>query len=240
MTLAGRLETLCSGIPKRRLTEARHFAIDRLRQCAGHTPCWFDAAELAHLWKCPQCSEEFDRLDEAMRQRPVRALTLYEPWATLMAHGLKRFEFRTWVPTREGKRLDEFPLAIHAGKTISDPAMSEPVIQAALAGLGIRSANDFRLGHVIGMAWVAKSYHLSDLRRSGAACGGETAPTKSVMNPIDELACKGLDNNACGWHLVEAAALIYPLPARGYQGLWDWQPTKKYLWFQGCTTKGET
>lgn len=37
-----------------------------------------------------------------------RALTLYQPWATLVARGLKRFETRSWNTSYRG------PLAVHA------------------------------------------------------------------------------------------------------------------------------
>jgi hypothetical protein len=40
----------------------------------------------------------------------VKALTLTQPWATLMAVGAKRYETRSWSTSYQG------PLAIHAGK----------------------------------------------------------------------------------------------------------------------------
>jgi activating signal cointegrator 1 len=43
----------------------------------------------------------------------MKALTLYQPWATLVAIGAKKIETRSWRTNYRG------PLAIHAGKNIS-------------------------------------------------------------------------------------------------------------------------
>lgn len=45
---------------------------------------------------------------------PVYALSLKQPWATLLVHGLKTVEVRKWPTTRRGRIL------IHAGR-IPDP-----------------------------------------------------------------------------------------------------------------------
>ena len=42
----------------------------------------------------------------------MKALTIKEPWATLIVEGYKKYEFRTWKTNYRGKIL------IHAGKSI--------------------------------------------------------------------------------------------------------------------------
>jgi hypothetical protein len=46
------------------------------------------------------------------RVSSIQAITLWQPWASLIARGLKRYETRSWAPPASliGKRL-----AIHAG-----------------------------------------------------------------------------------------------------------------------------
>jgi hypothetical protein len=44
----------------------------------------------------------------------VRALTLHQPWAHLIATGRKTFETRSWSTTYRG------PIAIHAGRTVDE------------------------------------------------------------------------------------------------------------------------
>ena len=48
----------------------------------------------------------------------MKALTLHQPWASLIADGRKAIETRSWPPPRTliGKRI-----AIHAGKEIDRP-----------------------------------------------------------------------------------------------------------------------
>ena len=42
----------------------------------------------------------------------MKALTIKEPWATLIISGYKKYEFRSWKTNYRGKIL------IHAGKTL--------------------------------------------------------------------------------------------------------------------------
>jgi len=47
----------------------------------------------------------------------MKIITLKQPWATLIAEGYKKYEFRTWKTNYRGEIL------IHAGKTIDKDAM---------------------------------------------------------------------------------------------------------------------
>lgn len=49
----------------------------------------------------------------------MRAITLKQPWATLVAEGLKKYEFRSWKINYRGEIL------IHAGKGIDSDAMKK-------------------------------------------------------------------------------------------------------------------
>ncbi len=50
--------------------------------------------------------------DQTSEGGGMKALSLWQPWASLIAAGVKRFETRGWPTTYRG------PLAIHASKTI--------------------------------------------------------------------------------------------------------------------------
>ncbi|MBT2505296.1 ASCH domain-containing protein [Streptomyces sp. ISL-98] len=56
----------------------------------------------------------------------VRALTLWQPWASCIAYGTKRVENRPW-PTDHGG-----PVLIHAGQTIDPNAQDLPMTRAFL------------------------------------------------------------------------------------------------------------
>ena len=49
----------------------------------------------------------------------MRVITLKQPWATLVAEGLKKYEFRSWKYSYRGELL------IHAGKGIDEEAMKK-------------------------------------------------------------------------------------------------------------------
>lgn len=49
----------------------------------------------------------------------VKAITIKQPFATLIAEGLKQYEFRTWRTNYRGEIL------IHAGKSIDKKAMKK-------------------------------------------------------------------------------------------------------------------
>lgn len=49
----------------------------------------------------------------------MRVLTIKQPYASLIAFGIKRYEFRTWMTKYRGEVL------IHAGKSVDKKAMDE-------------------------------------------------------------------------------------------------------------------
>lgn len=49
----------------------------------------------------------------------MKVITLKQPWATLVAEGLKKYEFRSWKFNYRGEIL------IHAGKGIDEDAMKK-------------------------------------------------------------------------------------------------------------------
>lgn len=48
--------------------------------------------------------------------RKMQALTIWQPWASLIVHGFKRIENRTWAPPAD---LVGTTIAIHAGKKVT-------------------------------------------------------------------------------------------------------------------------
>lgn len=74
----------------------------------------------------------------------MKALTLYQPWATLVALGLKRIETRSWPCGHVG------PLAIHAAKTMPPYAREfalGPEVGAVLYGFGFRDTTGDTFRH---------------------------------------------------------------------------------------------
>lgn len=129
--------------------------------------------------------------------QPVSAITLWQPWASLVAIGRKTIETRTHDRFRCLKgRL----LAIHAGATW-DAAGAE-----SLKRFGIEAKRDeCPVGAVLALAGVWKADWLSGTSyQDHSACidtGGRFGLWLTVYHVFDP-----------------------PVPAKGHQGIWYWQP----------------
>lgn len=140
------------------------------------------------------------------------AITLTQPWATLVAIGAKRFETRSWGTHHRG------PLAIHAGAGLADYTKRELVelCQAApfadaLAAGGYQGFADLPRGAIVAVGQLRSCIHLEDYLLPP---GG--APRERIFG-----------NYAPGryaWILEHVRALPEPIPARGALGLWTWAP----------------
>lgn len=157
----------------------------------------------------------------------MKALTIWQPWASLIRAGAKPYEFRGWQPPRAivGQRI-----AIHAGarKIVPDeirvlifqlgnPARyGQPCLHAALAlplldlALTSPQAGALVRSHVICTAILGEP-------KRGDLCAAEFG--EHAGNDSDR---EGTFN--WGWPLTEIERIDPPVPARGAQGLWDWKP----------------
>ncbi|WP_199043172.1 ASCH domain-containing protein [Glycomyces salinus] len=129
--------------------------------------------------------------------RGLRALTVRQPWAHLIAHGGKTIENRTRKTTYRG------PVAVHAGKTL---AVAE--WEWARHHLGARAVPDrdrLALGAVVAVA------DLVDCHAAGwpSACGTEACNTWGESH-----------GDAWHWVLDDIRPLTAPVPAHGQLGLW--------------------
>lgn len=140
----------------------------------------------------------------------MKAISLWQPYATLIALGVKRFETRHWSTNYRG------PLAIHAAKR---PARLEE------CNLDIRAALH-RLGHP----------DLSTLPHGCIVCAVDLTACYTVIdtNFINEGLALGLITPMEGhfgdytpgrfaWRL-DNVRLVDNVPAKGSQGFWEWTP----------------
>ncbi len=81
----------------------------------------------------------------------MKVLTVQQPWASLIVHGGKPWEFRSW-PTRHRGLL-----AIHAGRCFGGRQRrlcSEPAIKPLLDAAGFDNPGDLPFGGILGMVRV--------------------------------------------------------------------------------------
>lgn len=145
------------------------------------------------------------------------ALTLWQPWASLIAIGVKRYETRSW-PAPE--RLIGQRIAIHAAKRPVAPDNREWARRYGAA--------DLPLGAVLCTATIAGAY------QCGATHGRHAAIIDSVPGSLrlapPALTRAGIAIDEFGdyshdrwvWLLTDTRKLRKPAPARGAQGIWRW------------------
>src|SRR5581483_12013186 len=78
----------------------------------------------------------------------MKCISLYQPWATLVACGQKRYETRSWSTAYRGA------LAIHAAKKWSEELAAlcqTPPYREALAACGFKSPHDLPRGVLLGV-----------------------------------------------------------------------------------------
>jgi len=138
----------------------------------------------------------------------VKAITLTQPWATLVAIGAKRIETRSWRTHYRG------PLAIHAAK--------------ALPPEWRISAWDRRFAELLESLCGLDQYGAPDLAQLPAGMVLATA-TLAQCTPTDTLHPSGQEHafgdftpGRWGWLLENAQPLPTPITATGHLGLWNW------------------
>lgn len=142
----------------------------------------------------------------------MKAITLHQPFASLIGFGFKEYETRGWRPSPEQLKPGQWMAICAAGYGSTkaadlDAALNRPVIQNTLGQLGITSGNrthaNLPLGVVVCIAQVEGFY-----RTEG-------------VNP--SLLERDLGNWSAGryaWRLQHVLRLHRPVHCSGKQGLW--------------------
>ena len=149
----------------------------------------------------------------------MKALTLNQPYATLIAAGIKSIETRSWAPARKhiGTRI-----AIHAGKTL---AKSFHVSTGKIAanyhwprGRVIATAKLAAVEKVVAGPgyWVSVNGMLTLAVRTDGHRPAGMSPLVSV-DPHGDFSI-----GRYRWFLEDIEALDPPVPAKGMLGLWEW------------------
>jgi hypothetical protein len=154
----------------------------------------------------------------------MKAITLTQPWATLIAIGAKRIETRGWPTNYRG------PLAIHAGKGLGpvhgisgliDLLMTEP-FRSTLAQHDYMFTADFPRGAIAAVCDLVACRPTAG-RRGEQGTGPKYADWVHELSD-QERAFGDYTPGRYGWLLDNVRALPEPIPARGALLLWEWTP----------------
>ena len=146
----------------------------------------------------------------------MKAITLWQPWASLIANGTKTIETRSWAPPRSllGQRIAihasaRFDRTVreacvqHLGHLTENYPLSVVVATAVLSGFGLVSARIGRSGEEV---YVNRYHH----EGSGF-----------VDVPVDPYG--DFSPGRWLWFLEDVLRVDPPAPAKGRQGFWNWE-----------------
>jgi len=131
----------------------------------------------------------------------VKALTISQPWASLIASGEKWIENRTWSTNYKG------PLAIHAGlgtQYLNKAELKKYPSGCVIAIVDLEACVPLQLARVMNASY-ARSIKVDDTQRTWL----DVARNEYAEGPY------------C-WILGNLRKLDEPIPAVGKQGLWEW------------------
>ena len=163
-------------------------------------------------------------------QRPIRtlrALTLWQPWATLVVAGVKPYEFRRWPAPKWvwGERI-----AIHAGaRPVRRREIDELIGAIRLEG-GWGTALVPEPALEILLAMQARPGLVPTSAVLGTAVLGRPVPAAEAVAQAYRDSFRGdsdrIDHVLFGWPLTEVRRFAPPIEARGAQGFWWWSTTE--------------
>lgn len=144
----------------------------------------------------------------------MKAITVWQPWAGALSAGIKENETRSWSTKYRG------PIAIHAAMKPIQPAWKyadDTALEVICRRLELPEIFDgpgtFPTGCILAMAELVD-------------CIKITPDFIDTLSP-DELALGDYTIGRYAWKMKNVEKLPAPVPAKGKQGLWNWDLVKK-------------
>lgn len=123
----------------------------------------------------------------------MKAFTLYQPYAAAIALGLKKYETRSWATKYRG------PLAIHASVKPLSPELKELTKRYGI--------NNLEYGKIIA---ICELQDCIEMTKDFINSQSTTEKDFGIWTP-----------GRYAWKLKVLTVLKQPIPARGYQMLWN-------------------
>lgn len=143
----------------------------------------------------------------------IKCLTLWQPWATAIAEGIKTIETRSWTPPGYAGGMTLFGkpgpiIGIHAGKKMDAEAIF-------LFGPDIIGKAERESGCLIATVRIKRVYFYRDI-------GEFEEDRKEHCVPIG-----WFKKPKAAWELEEIRRIV-PIPVRGAMKLWSWEGELEY------------
>lgn len=156
----------------------------------------------------------------------MKAITLWQPWATLLAVGCKHMETRSWPTKYRGEIL------IHASKKPYSqvrkilPTKDRRYIEDLLQIKYFNGERNIPTGVIVGKAELAACVKITEAFRSGMA---NIRPEEFILGDFT--------TGRYAWVMKNPVLFKEPIPAKGMQGLWNYDGEIKELATTGSYTE---
>ena len=167
----------------------------------------------------------------------MKAITIWQPWATLLPLGIKLYETRSWATSYRG------PIAIHAAalklpqvlkrcfpgeddKLMFLEAIAKGMKGSYTSGGIMDLLNGFPTSSIVATARLIECHKISSLYGTRPMCFGNERIIRRAdgitFSPNEtELMLGDWTPGRYAWEFADMKA-IPPIPARGKQWLWEW------------------
>lgn len=148
----------------------------------------------------------------------MKAITIWQPWASLLACGAKKYETRSWPTQYRGV------IAIHAAakKPSSIWEAIGCIVDKVRAALGIIDPDDLPRGCIIATAELVGCWKIQQNRVDRSIYVVVENDVAVTIEP-PEWDFGDWTHGRYAWELVNVKMLPEPIPAKGMQRLWNWE-----------------
>lgn len=190
----------------------------------------------------------FERMSDGLPKgewpaRPMKALTIYQPWASLIMVGAKPYEFRGWNPRERGgsyAALIGQRIVIHASArkiVIQEVLAIRRNLEAGGEEAALTCLHADKAMPILDRAletYASGPYGLFSLDGHGDlpwGVGLGTAVLGEPRNGLDiaeEFGVQSVNDSDrdehanWGWPMLDVEVWDQPVPMRGLQGFWNW------------------
>lgn len=171
----------------------------------------------------------------------MKALTIWQPWASLIACGAKQYETRSWATKYRG------PIAIHAAA--KDPnklpllgkEAFERIVREEIRAGRCPTWCSMPTGKVIATAELVNVWHIvyhvgenvEEVRKAPIIAESMTEDKHApdfydhIVPTKKEMALGDWTPGRYAWELANVKILPEPIPIKGKQGLWNFEIQKE-------------
>ena len=160
----------------------------------------------------------------------MKAIALYQPWATLAALGIKRIETRSWKPPGAliGQRI-----AIHAGARRPTGKDMEILSWVAEGRDSLPPDDAYPLGCILATVKLVSVWRVEKLTHDGTMAVASDSAGQVLYFPTDPYGDFSWGRYL--WELDNVERIDPPLPAKGGQRVWEWEAPPDFEWYANET-----